>query len=236
MEGSLVAYTIFENGNVLNASQLNDNLMNQSVIVFPGDLSRDSAIPTPPEGMLTYLEDTNRYESYDGSEWVSPYGLTLVYSEEFTSASSITLDNIFTAEFDSYRLLLSFIKNTSIGGVSLALRAGGTTIAGTNYRFQGIRTFSTTVESQNNLNASALTVFGTSAVGSSGSMTADIINPFLPEITEFHISSNSFGGSNQVFGQQTAQEKNASSRDGILISSSAATITGSIQVYGYKKA
>ena len=70
MEGSLVAYKVFSNGSVLNASEINDNLMNQSVMVFSNSTARAAALPTPLEGMLTWLEDVNRYENYNGTAWV----------------------------------------------------------------------------------------------------------------------------------------------------------------------
>jgi hypothetical protein len=70
MEGSLVAYKVFTNGSVLNASEINDNLMNQSVMVFSNSTARSAALTAPVEGMLTWLEDVNRYENYNGSAWV----------------------------------------------------------------------------------------------------------------------------------------------------------------------
>jgi hypothetical protein len=70
MEGSLVAYKVFTNGSVLNASEINDNLMNQSVMVFSNATARSAALTAPVEGMLTWLEDLNKYQNYDGSAWV----------------------------------------------------------------------------------------------------------------------------------------------------------------------
>jgi hypothetical protein len=66
-----VAYKVFTNGSVLNASEVNDNLMNQAVITFSNSTARGSAIASPVEGMLTYLEDTQTYESWDGTAWVA---------------------------------------------------------------------------------------------------------------------------------------------------------------------
>jgi hypothetical protein len=69
MEGSLVAYKVFTNGSVLQASEINDNLMRQSVMVFSNAAARTAAITSPVEGMLTWLEDVNRYEVYT-TTWV----------------------------------------------------------------------------------------------------------------------------------------------------------------------
>ena len=66
-----MAYKVFTNGSVLNASEVNDNLMNQAVITFSNSTARGSAITTPVEGMLTYLEDTNAYEFWNGTAWTA---------------------------------------------------------------------------------------------------------------------------------------------------------------------
>jgi hypothetical protein len=50
---------------------MNEYLMNQSVITFSNSTARGSAITTPVEGMITYLEDTQTYESWDGAAWVA---------------------------------------------------------------------------------------------------------------------------------------------------------------------
>jgi len=66
-----MAYKTFANGFPLPASDLNNFLMNQSVIVFADSAARTTAIPSPVTGMLTYLEDTNAYESWNGSAFVN---------------------------------------------------------------------------------------------------------------------------------------------------------------------
>ena len=66
-----MAYKVFANGYPLQASELNNYLMNQSVIVFASSTARSTALTTPTEGMVTYLEDTNALEMYNGSAWVA---------------------------------------------------------------------------------------------------------------------------------------------------------------------
>ena len=65
-----MAYKVFANGFALNASELNTYLMNQSVMVFANSAARTAAF-TPTEGMVTYLEDTNALEVYNGTAWVA---------------------------------------------------------------------------------------------------------------------------------------------------------------------
>jgi hypothetical protein len=61
----------FEAFTRLDASDVNTFLMDQSVMSFADSTARTTAIPTPVQGMLTYLEDSNTYESYNGSAYVT---------------------------------------------------------------------------------------------------------------------------------------------------------------------
>jgi len=65
-----MAYKVFANGFALNASELNTYLMNQSVMVFADAAARTAAL-TFTEGMVTYLENTNALEVYNGTAWVA---------------------------------------------------------------------------------------------------------------------------------------------------------------------
>jgi len=58
---------VFTAGEVLQAADVNDFLMDQSVMVFAGTAARGSAIPSPSEGMISYLEDSNVWEGYTTS-------------------------------------------------------------------------------------------------------------------------------------------------------------------------
>ena len=66
-----MAYKVFTNGSVLNASEVNDNLMNQAVITFTNSTARASAITSPVEGMVTYLADTDTYQFWNGTAWTN---------------------------------------------------------------------------------------------------------------------------------------------------------------------
>ena len=95
-----MAYKVFTNGSVLNASEINDNLMNQSVIVFSNAAARTAAITSPVEGQITWLEDVNRYETYSGSAWVQVVtpGSWVAYTP---TTSGLTLGNGTIAAFYS---------------------------------------------------------------------------------------------------------------------------------------
>ena len=83
-----MAYKVFANGYPLQASELNNYLMNQSVIVFASSAERSSTLTTPTEGMITYLSDTNALEYYTGSAWTAVGVDATVSSAAITTAVS----------------------------------------------------------------------------------------------------------------------------------------------------
>jgi formylmethanofuran dehydrogenase subunit A len=133
-----MAYKVFSNGSVLNASDLNDYLMNQSVMVFSSSTARASAITSPVEGMMTYLEDTNRFQFYNGTAWqdlsdeatgwsdktanysivASDLGTTI---RSTSTAITITIDNVLTQQGDR----IDFIQ-AGAGQITFAAGSGVT--------------------------------------------------------------------------------------------------------------
>ena len=69
-------FKTFTTGEVLLAADVNTYLMQQTVMVFDDASARATAIPSPSEGMFSYLKDTNLTYRYDGSAWLSDAGAT----------------------------------------------------------------------------------------------------------------------------------------------------------------
>lgn len=68
-------YKLFQTGDVLTAAQVNTYLNEQTVMVFANAAARTSALTSVlAEGMVSYLQDTNAVEVYNGSAWVSVSG------------------------------------------------------------------------------------------------------------------------------------------------------------------
>lgn len=63
-------YKQFTNGSPLPASDLQNFLMDQSVMTFANATARTAALATPKEGMVTWLEDSNRLDVWSGSDWI----------------------------------------------------------------------------------------------------------------------------------------------------------------------
>lgn len=61
----------FVAGEVLAAADVNTYLMDQAVMTFAGSAARGSAIASPSEGMVSYLEDTDSVEVFDSTNWIA---------------------------------------------------------------------------------------------------------------------------------------------------------------------
>jgi hypothetical protein len=64
----------FEAFTRLDASDVNTFLMDQTVMSFAGTAARGSAIPSPVEGMVTFLDDSDILSIYDGANWKTSLG------------------------------------------------------------------------------------------------------------------------------------------------------------------
>ena len=78
-----LGYKQFTAGEVLQASEVNGYLMDQAVMVFASSAARASALPSPSEGMLTYLKDTDAVEVFSGSSFVAVGGATVGFEQTF---------------------------------------------------------------------------------------------------------------------------------------------------------
>ena len=115
-----MAYKVFTNGSVLQASEVNDNLMNQAVITFTNSAARTSAITSPVEGMVTYLADTDTYQFWNGSAWTNlitrpPFvGFHAISSGLTTTTSSWTKVAYSTEVYDTSGFHDNVTNNTRI--------------------------------------------------------------------------------------------------------------------------
>jgi hypothetical protein len=68
-------YKLFNTGDVLTAAQVNTYLNEQTVMVFADSAARTTALSgVLSEGMMSYLQDTDSVEVYDGTSWTAVGG------------------------------------------------------------------------------------------------------------------------------------------------------------------
>jgi hypothetical protein len=88
-----LGYKNFNTGDVLTAGDVDNYLMEQTVMVFADAAARTSALTAVlAEGMISYLKDTNATQYYSGSAWVnigaSGGGMTLLSTTTLSGAST----------------------------------------------------------------------------------------------------------------------------------------------------
>ena len=225
-----MAYKVFTNGSTLQASELNENLMQQSIAVFSNAAARTAAITTPVEGQMTYLEDVNLHESYNGSSWASPFGLTLVKTQTIgTSVNTVTVTDAFSSKYDDYLITVS--GGSGNAQAILDLEIGGVT---SGYRTAYIYgNFSNSVAAVSVTNSTSVPYAGMVDTSRGITLRAEVLSPNLPNSTA--INSSGGGAPNAFIGTQTARLENTTQYTSFRIFTSAVITGGVIRVYGYRK-
>jgi hypothetical protein len=229
----------FTAGETLTASDMNNFVMDQTVMYFAGTAARASAIPTPSTGMTSYIGVTGtatipQLETYTGSAWQTPYGSTLVANVSFTTVSSIALDNVFTSAYQNYKIEFNLTTISANASVSSRIRIGGVDTS-SSYAFQGIRSFAGSVDAfPRSTGTTQFDMTGTIGSGQDMYLLMDIARPATTNVKHFNVQ-NFFFDSGGVYekivlgGYQLA----TTSHDGIRFFSTA-NMTGTVRVYGLR--
>jgi hypothetical protein len=230
---------VFTAGEVLAAADVNSFLMDQTVMSFAGTAARGSAIPTPVEGMTTYLEDSNRLDFYDGSSFVPAAGLTHINTTSFSAVATQSVNGVFSSDYSNYRILVSPTTAGTNVQITIRLRASGADTS-TNYASNSnLNTTATTVTANLNLRGTdEILVNGGISTGRPSFANIDIFNPFENLNTGFLINSGNelSDGSYFYTNNTTGILKDTLSYDGFtLIISGGSNFSGSLSVYGYRK-
>ena len=231
-------YRVFTAGEVLTASNVQDYLMDQSVMSFADSTARATSIGTAnfEEGMVSYLQDTNQLEVYDGSAWASiaptsTQGLTLINSTSFSAVASQSVNDVFSATYDNYRILVNCIGSTAIN-VGIRLRVAGSDTATSTYQQQFLFASSTTVSSDRT------TTDTSNSIGDCTSTdrlmgTLDCFGPFLVRPTGFSMYAMGRYPTTNNISIKSASQSGSTSFTGFTLLPNTGNITGTVSVYGY---
>jgi hypothetical protein len=227
----------FVAGEVLLAQDVNDYLMDQSVMNFATEAARSSAIPTPTEGMTSYISTTGtasipQIETYTGSAWQTPYGLTLISNTSFSAQASVSFSNVFSSTYSFYRIVGNMVGST-----------GGSTL---NARYRE----NTTDKTTGYFGASGIAAFGGQfQIGSAFNNAAEFNLRFVgiggPNLVNFDIYRTATSG--QMSGNMADYPNGQavfmavsnvamSNFTGFSIYPASGTITGNVKIYGYRAA
>ena len=237
-------YRTFTAGEVLTASNVQNFLQDQAVMVFAGTAARSSAIGTAnfEEGMLTYLTDVDKLQVYTGATFADVYpaaastqGLTLINTTSFSGVSSQSFGSdaspIFSSTYTNYKIVFDGEASGQVS-VRMRLRANTTDASGSNYNTQEIRAQGASLVTERYTNATSGDVMNTH--NSKMGVEIIIFNPFGANSTVFIsnvVNQNEGARAYQYFGAHTL----ANSYNGFTLLTSSGTITGTVSIYGLAK-
>jgi hypothetical protein len=184
--------------------------------------------------MLTWLEDTNQYENYNGSAWVqtiTPAGYSLIKTQAIgTSVTAVTVTGAFSTTYDSYQIVVS--GGVASGSTGMKLQFGSTTA---NYKwgliYQNIGT--ATVIGGTSASSSSIEFAGWADTNNLSAFIT-VQNPFLAKNTNTH----SIYANQTQLGTSSGVLLDTTSYTAFTLSTvSAGSWTGgTIYVYGLRKA
>ena len=199
-------------------------------------------------GKLIYESDTGFFRFSDGTNWlmvaggmapivptsVAGTGVTVDAKGRvtFAAATSISLNGVFTAGYDNYRVLMH-VQSASVAlGGTVRLRATGTDDTAANYSNQQTYTSGATIQTAA---TASITAWAFSAVAGTEHMTAaDLFAPALTKPTLMRLNNSTFTGATSNGTTDYAARHNLSTAyDGLSIIPSAGNFTGTLRVYGY---
>lgn len=224
---------VFTAGEVLAAADVNSFLMDQTVMSFAGTAARGSAIPSPVNGMTTYLEDTKDLRIYDGSAWQSPFGSTLIAKQSFSGVSTVSFNNIFTAQYQNYEIYASY-RGTVRTQYVFRFRASGSDNSTSNYNHSTTIGYNSTTIPTHTAGGSQF-LMGTINTGDRRNFTKTTIsNPGTTGLTKnYTYQAFDFDGNCQVF-NGGGNFEGTGLFDGFSMFPSSGLATGEIYVYGMR--
>ena len=161
---------------------------------------------------------------------VADSALVHIATETFSAASTVSLNYVFSATYDNYRLVAQ-VTGTSTAVLQIRFRVAGTDTSTSTYKYGQMYVgaqASLTFGSTNNTTATFIPI-GYTSNGFRGGSSVDIHAPFLTERTSIHGTT-----SGAYLALNGGVLDNATSYDGFTLLTGGA-ITGTISIYGYRK-
>ena len=150
----------------------------------------------------------------------------------FTGVSSISLNGVFSATYDNYRVIVTAVGSVDMS-LTLRLRSAGTDRSGSSYVTQRLLADGTSVSGTR----SATTTLWTPATYTFTTLSTAQMEISLPFVGSANTALDSMGlytYNDAVWFSSAGIYKAADSNDGFTLTTSAGTVTGNVRVYGYK--
>lgn len=148
---------------------------------------------------------------------------------EFANAESLSLNGVFTSDYDDYMIVVRSLANTD-QDLNLRLRLSGTDATGTDYTRQQLSANNTSVAGARSTSQTSMQIGVVSDEQRSGSTTY-IYGPALAQPTAARAVDSS-GYLNAYIVDEASTHSLSTAYDGFTIYLSSGNLTGLITVYG----
>jgi hypothetical protein len=156
----------------------------------------------------------------------------------FTSASAISLNDVFSATYTNYQIVIECDGSTS-AQIRMRLRASGSDLtSGYNAEMKFSAFGSNSNTFNENANATDIWILGLTPSGGDGrfSSSVNICNPFASKAKTINgLSTGTKGGAYRGFAIFGGDVGGTTSYPGFTIYPASGNITGTLSVYGYNK-
>lgn len=154
-------------------------------------------------------------------------------SVDFSAATSLSLNGVFTSAFDNYLLVIRHTMALGNDLIQIRLRVSGTDASGTDYTRQRLLASSTTVQGLRSTSQTSAAIGYSSADNRSGD-SAHIYGPALAQATAFrNVNAGDISGASIY--EYASTHSLATAYDGCTLIPASSSISGSIVVFGYEE-
>jgi hypothetical protein len=172
-------------------------------------------------------------------EWATPASgaLTLLSATTFSGSSAHSVNDVFSATYDNYLLLLNMDSTSGVDGyINFRLRVSGSDNSSNNYYWSFIQNGSSNSAYDGAGSGGAVSSFNiyyAQDADAAATATLELKNPFVSDRTTYN-GRSVFLRSDRSFALTNGGGTTvATSYTGFTILTSGGTMTGSIKVYGY---
>ena len=160
-------------------------------------------------------------------------GMVLLNTTSFSAVSSQSINDVFSATYDNYKIVLNAIGSTAIN-IALRFRVSGSDVSTSTYQINFLFASDTTVSSGRQLTNTSLNL-GDCGSSDRLALTADIHNPFLSVPTGVATYGMGNYPSANNLSIKSASQSGSTSFTGFTLLPNTGNITGNVSVYGYNK-
>lgn len=165
-------------------------------------------------------------------------GLTHITTQAITGTSTFSLNNVFSSEYENYKVMITNFRTTAAGIVQawFRMRLAGVNAAGaTDYNTLYIRYYSAGFANQSSTGQS-IGGMGYFSTGQDSTITFDIMRPAIADQTVMNFQGLNYQSdiATWIYATGSNLHKQAIAYDGITIGADAGTLSGTISVYGYR--